>query len=64
MAFDAIRTGDFYILAEAEDDPGHIRRQVEVRMEAILEGGKPYRPTSELITLVLGRPHPFRPETD
>ena len=64
MAFDAIRTGDFYILAEAEDDPGHIRRQVEVRMEAILEGGKPSRPTSELITRVLGRKHPLRPETD
>ena len=64
MAFDAIRTGDFYILAEAEDDPGHIRRQVEVRMDAILEGGKPYRPTSELVTRVLGRKHPLRPATD
>ena len=52
MVFDAIRTGTFYILAEAEDDPGFVRLEAETRMEAILEGGLPYRPRSALISKV------------
>ncbi len=64
MVFDAIRSGDFYILAEAENDPGHIRRQAEVRMDAILNGGKPYRPHSELIYRVIGRKYPYRKEAE
>ena len=64
MVFDAIRSGDFYILAEAENDPGHIRRQAEVRMDAILNGGKPYRPHSELIYRVIGQEYPYRKEAE
>ncbi len=52
MVFDAIRTGVFYILAEAEDDPGYVRLEAETRMQAILDGGRPYRPRSELISKV------------
>jgi len=49
MVFDAIRSGVFYILAEAEEDPGYVRREAETRMQAILQGGTPYRPRSAFI---------------
>jgi NAD(P)-dependent dehydrogenase (short-subunit alcohol dehydrogenase family) len=49
MVFDAIRSGVFYIMAEAEDDPGYVYSEAETRMKAILEGGLPYRPRSALI---------------
>ena len=47
--FDAIKSGDFYILAEADEDPGHIYNQAKVRMEAILNKGRPFRPGSKFI---------------
>ena len=52
MVFDAIQSGDFYILAEAEEDPGHIYNQAKVRMDAILNRGRPFRPPSEFIARV------------
>ena len=52
LVFDAIQDGTFYIMAEAEDDPGYVRSEAEVRMKAILEGGLPYRPRSALISKV------------
>ena len=52
MVFDAIRTGIFYIMAEAEDDPGYVYSEAETRMQAILGGGLPYRPRSALISKV------------
>ena len=50
MVFEAIRTGTFYILAEAEQDPGFVYLEAETRMKAILEGGLPYRPRSAWIS--------------
>ena len=60
MVFDAIRSGTFYILAEAEEDPGFVYLEAETRMKAILEGGLPYRPRSEWISKVFdpGTPLP------
>ena len=52
FVFDALQSGTFYVMAEAEDDPGHIRRQAETRMKGILEDGLPYRPRSPLIAKV------------
>ena len=52
FVFDALQSGTFYVMAEAEDDPGHIRRQAETRMKGILEDGLPYRPGSPLIAKV------------
>lgn len=52
MVFEAIREGDFYILAEAEEDPGHIYNQAKVRMDAILNRGRPFRPHSNFISRV------------
>ena len=52
LVFDAIGDGTFYVMAEAEDDPGYVRSEAEVRMKAILEGGLPYRPRSALISKV------------
>ena len=52
LVFDAIRTGIFYILAEAEEDPGYVYSEAETRMKAILEGGTPYRPRSALVSKV------------
>ncbi len=49
MVFDAITSGVFYIMAEAEDDPGYVYSEAETRMNAILTGGLPYRPRSALI---------------
>lgn len=57
MVFQAIQSGDFYILAEAEEDPGHIYNQAKVRMDAILNRGRPFRPPSAFISRV------FRPDT-
>lgn len=57
MVFQAIQSGDFYILAEAEEDPGHIYNQAKVRMDAILNHGRPFRPPSPFISRV------FRPGT-
>ena len=54
FVFDAMQSGTFYVMAEAEDDPGHIRRQAETRMKGILEDGLPYRPRSPLIAKVFG----------
>ena len=44
--FNAMRDGTFYVLSEAEQDPGYIRLQVETRMNSILNGERPYRPRS------------------
>ena len=52
MVFDAIRSGVFYILAEAEEDPGYVRLEAETRMRAILNGTRPYRPRSAFIAKV------------
>jgi NAD(P)-dependent dehydrogenase (short-subunit alcohol dehydrogenase family) len=52
MVFDAIQSGVFYILAEAEDDPGYVRLEAHTRMNAILDGGRPFRPRSKLIAKV------------
>ena len=52
LVFDAIRTGLFYIMAEAEDDPGYVYSEAETRMQAILSGGLPYRPRSAFISKV------------
>ena len=50
--FDAIESGTFYILAEAEEDPGYVRLEAETRMKAILEGGLPRRPVSKWISSI------------
>lgn len=50
--FNAIQSGDFYILAEADEDPGHIYNQAKVRMDAILNKGRPFRPHSPFISKV------------
>ena len=47
--FEALRTGTFYALAEADEDPGHIYNQAKVRMDAILNDGRPFRPSSQFI---------------
>ena len=57
FVFDAIRTGTFYILAEAEEDPGYVYSEAETRMQAILGGGLPYRPRSAFLSKV------FNPQT-
>ena len=51
--FDAIQSGRFYVLAEAEDDPTAVRDQAEARMHAILNGGVPFRPLGKLIAKVI-----------
>jgi len=61
MVFDAIRTGVFYILAEAEEDPGYVRLEAETRMNAILNGTRPYRPQSKFIAKVFSGPLPKEP---
>ena len=55
LVFDAIRSGVFYILAEAEEDPGYVRLEAETRMNAVLNGTRPYRPRSEFLGKVFGR---------
>ena len=50
--FDAIRSGLFYIMAEAEEDPGFVRLEAETRMKAMLEGGLPVRPRSAWISSI------------
>ena len=50
--FDAIADGTFYILAEAEEDPGFVRLEAETRMKAILDGGLPVRPRSAWISSI------------
>ena len=52
MVFEAIGSGVFYILAEAEEDPGYVYLEAETRMRAILDGTRPYRPRSEFIASV------------
>ena len=52
MVFDAIQSGEFYILAEAPDDPGYVHLEAQTRMEAILNKGLPSRPKSELLSRV------------
>ena len=54
MVFDAIRSGVFYVMAEAEEDPGFVYLEAETRMKAILEGGLPYRPRSAWISKIFG----------
>ena len=54
MVFDAIRSGVFYVMAEAEEDPGFVYLEAETRMKAVLEGGLPYRPRSEWISKIFG----------
>ncbi len=55
LVFDAIRSGLFYILAEAEEDPGYVRLEAETRKNAILNGTRPYRPSSEFLKKVFNR---------
>ena len=62
FVFAAMASGSFYVMAEAEDDPGHIYRQAETRMKAILENGLPYRPSSPLIAKVYNMARASRPE--
>ncbi len=50
--FDAVQSGVFYVMAEAEEDPGFVRLEAETRMKGILEGGLPFRPRSEWISKV------------
>ena len=50
--FDAIESGLFYVMAEAEEDPGFVRLEAETRMKAILEGGLPRRPRSAWISSI------------
>ena len=52
LVFEALTSGVFYVLAEAEDDPGYVRLEAETRMSAILDGTVPYRPASQLIAKV------------
>ena len=52
LVFDAIQSGEFYILAEAIDDPGYVHLEAQTRMDAILNKGLPSRPKSELLTKV------------
>ena len=52
MVFEAIESGVFYILAEAEEDPGYVYLEAETRMNAILNGTRPYRPRSEFISKI------------
>lgn len=49
FVFNAIESGVFYVLAEAEDDEGYVRLEAETRMKAILNGTRPYRPQSTLL---------------
>lgn len=64
FVFDAIRTGTFYIMAEAEEDPGYVYSEAETRMQAILGGGLPYRPRSAFLSKVFdpNAPLPKREE--
>ena len=66
MVFEAIRTGVFYIMAEAEEDPGFVYSEAETRMKAILEGGLPYRPRSEWISKIfdVNAPMPAKADAD
>ena len=52
LVFDAIQSGEFYILAEALDDPGYVHLEAETRMKAMLNKGLPFRPKSELLAKV------------
>ena len=63
LVFEAIRTGVFYIMAESEDDPGFVRLEAETRMQAILEGGLPYRPRSEWISNIFDPDAPMPGES-
>ena len=62
FVFDAIRTGEFYILAEVADDPGYVRLEAQTRMHAILDGGLPSRPRSDLLAKVFDLRPPRSPE--
>ena len=57
--FEAMRTGTFYIMAEAEEDPGFVYLEAQTRMKAILEGGLPYRPRSEWVSNVFDPTSPL-----
>lgn len=48
--FEAIRTGVHYILAENEYDPGYVRLEASSRANAMLNGGRPIRPTSPMMS--------------
>jgi NAD(P)-dependent dehydrogenase (short-subunit alcohol dehydrogenase family) len=50
--FEAMRSGTFYVMAEAEKDPGYIRLEVTTRMDSILNGDRPFRPRSEWIAQI------------
>lgn len=56
--FDAIADGTFYIMAEAEEDPGFVRLEAETRMKAILDGGLPVRPRSAWISSIFNADGP------
>ena len=64
MVFEAIRRGTFYILAEAEEDPGYVYSEAETRMQAILSGGLPYRPPSAFIGKVFDPKTPLPARRD
>ena len=64
MVFEAIRTGVFYIMAEAEEDPGFVHLEAETRMKAIVGGGLPYRPRSDWISKIFDVDAPMPARTD
>ena len=52
QVFDAMRTGTFYVLVEAEQDPDYVHLEVTTRMNSILKGERPFRPGSEFFKVV------------
>ncbi len=60
--FEAIRTGVHYILAENEHDPGYVRLEASSRMDAMLQGGRPIRPTSPMMSNLVFNPDAPLPE--
>lgn len=51
--FDAMRTGTFYAMVEAEQDPDYVHLEVSTRMNSILKGERPFGPGSEWVKKVI-----------
>ena len=47
-----MRTGRFYVMVEAEQDPDYVLLEVSTRMNSILNGERPFRPGSEFFKVV------------
>ena len=60
--FEAIRTGVHYVLAENEYDPGYVRLEASSRVDAMLSGGRPIRPTSPMMSQLVFNPEAPLPE--